>query len=125
MLNVVTLIGRLTADPELRKTTRGTSVVNFTLAVDRDRRENGEVVTDFVECTAWSFAAEFLAEHAKKGGRVAVNGRLQESRWVDKKDGQSRRGHFVMVDNLYPLSRSQPSAEEEVQPEIPDVPSEL
>lgn len=105
MLNQVSLIGRLTADPELRSTTKDTSVVNFTLAVDRDRRENGEVVTDFFKCTAWAHDAEFLADHTKKGNRVAVTGRLQTSHWTDA-NGVERREVIVNVDNVYGVSRS-------------------
>lgn len=105
MLNQVSIIGRLTADPELRRTHGGTSVVNFTLAVDRDRRENGEIATDFFNMTAWSQNAEFLAQNCKKGNRVAVAGRLQTSHWTDA-SGNDRREVLINVDHLYPVSRS-------------------
>ena len=124
MLNNVSLIGRLTADPELRQTSRGTAVVNFTLAVDRDRRENGEVVTDFVTCTAWAHNAQFLADYCKKGYRIGVSGRIQESRWEDK-DGNSRRDMNVVVDGLYSLTRAQGAPRSEEAADSPERPEDI
>jgi single-strand DNA-binding protein len=78
MINQVTLVGRLTRDPELKLTTEGTPVVNVTLAVNRHyRNHNGEVDADFVQCTLWRKTAENTAQYCRKGSVVGITGRIQ------------------------------------------------
>ena len=102
MLNHITIMGRLTRDPELRRTGTGIAVTSFTLAVDRDfgKNENGEKETDFIDCVAWRNTAEFVSKYATKGRMVVVSGRLQIRSWTDK-DGNKRRTAEVVADNVY------------------------
>ena len=88
MINRVILTGRLTKDPELRKTQTGKSVANFTVAVDRMRRKDQEVAdTDFISCQAWNKTAEYIGNYAKKGTLIGVDGRIQ-TRNYDNASGQ-------------------------------------
>ena len=102
MLNHITIMGRLTRDPELRRTGSGIAVASFTVAVDRDfgKNENGEKETDFIDCVAWRNTAEFVSKYATKGRMVVVSGRLQIRSWTDK-DGNKRRTAEVVADNVY------------------------
>src|SRR5690625_753919 len=78
MINRVTLVGRLTRDPELRYTQSGVAVVNFTLAVNRNfKNKDGEYEADFINCQAWRRTAEVAAEYLKKGSLTGVDGRIQ------------------------------------------------
>ena len=85
MLNHIVLMGRLTRDPELRRTQSGTPVASFTLAVDRDfgRSESGERQTDFIDIVAWRSTAEFVSKYFSKGRMAVVSGRLQIRDWTD------------------------------------------
>ena len=102
MLNHITLMGRLTRDPELRRTGSGVAVTSFTLAVDRDfaDKQSGEKETDFIECVAWKNTAEFVSKYFTKGRMAVVSGRLQIRRWNDK-DGNKRSTAEVVADNVY------------------------
>lgn len=102
MLNHIVIMGRLTKDPELRRTGNGTAVTSFTLAVDRDfaNKETGERETDFIECVAWRGTGEFVSKHFSKGRMAVVSGRLQIRGWTDK-DGNKRRTAEVLADNVY------------------------
>ena len=102
MLNHITIMGRLTRDPELRRTGSGVAVASFTLAVDRDfsGKESGEKETDFIDCVAWRGTGEFVAKHFTKGRMAVVSGRLQIRSWTDK-DGNKRRSAEVVADNVY------------------------
>jgi single-strand DNA-binding protein len=91
-------MGRLTKDPELRRTGTGTAVASFTLAVDRDFSKEKE--TDFIECVAWKNTAEFVSNHFSKGKMAIVAGRLQIRSWTDK-EGNKRRTAEVVADNVY------------------------
>jgi single-strand DNA-binding protein len=102
MLNIVALQGRITKDPELRKTAGGVSVTSFTLAVERDFKENGERKTDFIDIVAWRQTAEFVCAYLGKGRMAAVSGRLQFRDWTDR-DGNSRRIAEVQADSVYPM----------------------
>lgn len=94
MLNKIILMGRLTRDPELRRTGNGTEVVTFSLAVDRDyKSQSGERETDFIDVVAWRSTAEFVSKYFTKG-------RIQVRDWTDK-DGGRRRSTEVVVDNVY------------------------
>lgn len=101
MLNKIVLMGRLTRDPELRKTGNGTAVTSFTLAVDRDYKpQDGERETDFIDVVAWRSTAEFVFKYFSKGRMAVVEGRLQVRDWKDK-DGAKRRSTEVIADNVY------------------------
>ena len=91
MLNHIVLMGRLTRDPELRRTGSGVAVASFTLAVDRDYAAQGaEKETDFVDIVAWRSTAEFVSKYFSKGRMAVVSGRLQIRNWQDK-EGNKRR----------------------------------
>ena len=102
MLNHITIMGRLTRDPELRRTGSGIAVASFTVAVDRDfaSRESGERETDFIDCVAWRQTGEFVSKYFTKGSMAVVSGRLQIRGWTDK-DGNKRRTAEVVADNVY------------------------
>ena len=102
MLNHITIMGRLTRDPELRRTGSGVAVASFTVAVDRDfsGRDGGERETDFIDCVAWRNSGEFVSKYFTKGSMIVVSGRLQIRGWTDK-DGNKRRSAEVVADNVY------------------------
>lgn len=102
MLNHITIMGRLTRDPELRYTQSQTPVASFSLAVDRDfgSRDGGEKQTDFIDCVAWRQTAEFVSKYFQKGSMAVVSGRLQIRDWTDREGGK-RRSAEVVVDNIY------------------------
>ena len=102
MLNHIVIMGRLTRDPELRRTGSGIAVASFTVAVDRDfgGRDGGERETDFIDCVAWRQTGEFVSKYFTKGSMIVVSGRLQIRNWNDK-DGNKRRSAEVVADNCY------------------------
>ncbi len=102
MLNHIVIMGRLTRDPELRRTGSGVAVASFTVAVDRDfgGRDGGEKETDFIDCVAWRQTGEFVSKYFTKGRMIVVSGRLQIRSWTDK-DGNKRRTAEVVADNVY------------------------
>lgn len=123
MLNRVTMMGRLTRDPELRHTNSGTAVASFTLAVERDYRDKstGQKATDFVDVVAWRGAAEFASQYLHKGSMAVIDGRLQIREWQDR-DGNKRRNAEVVAESIYfgaTIKR------EDTQPEAPSDPVEL
>ena len=101
MLNHIVLMGRLTRDPELRRTSSGIAVASFSLAVDRDYAAQGaERETDFIDIVAWRNTAEFVSKYFTKGRMAVVSGRLQIRNWNDK-EGNKRRSAEVVADNVY------------------------
>ena len=102
MLNHITIMGRLTRDPELRRTGSGVAVASFTVAVDRDiaNKETGEKETDFIDVVAWRQTGEFVSKYFTKGRMAIVSGRLQIRSWTDK-DGNKRRTAEIVADNVY------------------------
>ena len=101
MLNRIVLMGRLTRDPELRRTQSGTAVVSFSVACDRDYAAQGaERETDFIDIVAWRGTAEFVEKYFSKGRMIVVGGRLQIRNWQDK-EGNKRRSAEVVADNVY------------------------
>ena len=102
MLNHITIMGRLTRDPELRRTGSGIAVASFSLAVDRDfaPKDGGERECDFIDCVAWRQTGEFVSKYFTKGRMAVVSGRLQIRSWTDK-DGNKRRTAEVVADNVY------------------------
>ena len=100
MLNVCTLMGRLTADPEFRTTQSGVTVASFTLAVERDFSTDGKKETDFVSCVAWRQTGEFVSKYFTRGQMAIVTGRLQSRKWQDR-DGNNRTNWEVNADRVY------------------------
>ena len=96
MLNEIVAMGRLTKDPELRSTTTGKSVANFTLAVDRDKQD----AADFFDCTVWGATAEFVQRNFHKGKMAVVKGSMQSRKWEDR-DGAKRISWEINVQNIY------------------------
>lgn len=93
-------IGRLVRDIELKETKNGVPVASFTIASQRNRKDaNGDYQADFIDCVAWRGMAEFLANYAKKGARVQVDGRLETRTW-EKDDGTKVKVTEVQLDNL-------------------------
>ena len=101
MLNTITIMGRLTKNPELRRTGSGIAVTSFTVAVDRDYNSQGqEKETDFIDCVAWRQTGEFVAKYFTKGRMIVVDGRLQIRSWKDQ-NGNNRRTAEVVADHCY------------------------
>ena len=102
MLNQITIMGRLTRDPELRRTGSGIAVASFTVAVDRDfgKNENGEKETDFIDCVAWRQTGEFVSKYFTKGRMAVVSGRLQVRKWKNDQ-GENRYSTEVVAENVY------------------------
>ena len=101
MLNNAVLMGRLTADPELRHIPNGRAVTSFTLAVNRSYVKSGtERQTDFIDIVAWGSTAEFVSRYFHKGQLVAVQGRIQVRAYVDK-NGNNRRAFEIVADNVH------------------------
>ena len=101
MLNKIFIMGRLTRDPELRRTQSGTPVTSFSLAVDRDfKSQSGEKETDFIDVVAWRQTAEFVARYFTKGRMAVVEGCLQIRDWQDN-NGNKRRSAEVIADSIY------------------------
>lgn len=102
MLNHIVIMGRLTRDPELRRTGSGIAVTSFTVAVDRDYKSGGsnEKEVDFIDCVAWRQTGEFVAKYFTKGRMIVASGALQIRGWTDK-DGNKRRTAEVNVSNAY------------------------
>ncbi len=99
MLNCAIIMGRLTADPELRKTPSDVSVTSFTVAVDRKYNSGEEKVADFINVTAWRGSADFVCKYFKKGQMIAVQGEIQ-TRSYDDKDGIKRWATEIVADNV-------------------------
>ena len=101
MLNHIVLMGRLTRDPELRRTQSGIPVASFRIAVDRDfQSQGGERQADFIDIVAWRNTAEFVTKYFSKGRMAVVSGRLQMRDWNDK-EGNRRTSAEVVADNIY------------------------
>lgn len=111
-MNVITLMGRLTSDAELKTTNNGVSVTTFNLAVDRSYTPKGQdKQTDFIPCVAWRGTAEFISKYFRKGQRIAVKGELQQ-RTYTANDGSKRNVFEVIVDGAFFCeSKAEPSTE--------------
>lgn len=113
MLNTITVMGRLTRDPELRTTQSGTPVASFTVACERDfAGQDQEKATDFIDCVAWRSTGEFVSKYFHKGNMIIVDGRLQSRKWTDK-EGNKRVSWEINADHCYfgESKRSDDSAE--------------
>lgn len=128
MLNHIILQGRFVRDPELRHTQSGTPVCPFSLAVERDtKQQDGTRKTDFVECVAWRGTAEFASKYFKKGSMCIVEGRLELRDWTDN-DGNKRRNAEVRVSGMHfcESKKSDPNSPPEYEgtanfAELPDI----
>ena len=101
-MNVVCLVGRLTADPELRQTPNGTNVCSFSVAVNRAfANANGERQADFINCVAWRQTADFIARYFRKGQNIGLNGTIQTRTYQDKDTGKNRTAFEVVINNAY------------------------
>ena len=119
MLNRIILMGRLTRDPELRRTQSGTAVTSFTLAVDRDfKSADGTKDTDFIDVVAWKGTAEMAAKYLSKGRMAVVKGRLQLRDWTDK-EGNKRRSAEVMAESVFFADSRAASGGAAAQPSTP------
>ena len=119
MLNKICICGRFTKDPELRSTTTGTSVVSFSVAVDRDFKEqDGTRKADFINCVAWRNTAEFICNYFRRGSMAIIEGSLQTRPYEDA-DGKKRTATEVIVNNIYFGESKKQDAE------APNVPDEL
>lgn len=117
MLNTAILMGRLTADPELRTTGNGISVTSFTIAVDRNYVRSGEQrQTDFINCIAWRNQAEFITRYFRKGSMIAVQGSIQVRRYEDR-TGAKRTATEVVVDSVSFCGSKAESGTTNAQPE--------
>lgn len=124
MLNHITIMGRLTRDPELKTTNSGIQVVSFSIASDRDyKADNGERETDFIDIVAWRSTAEFVSRYFTKGRMAVVSGRLQTRSWTDK-DGNKRKAVEIVADNVY-FGDSKRSDSETTAPSVPSAPSDF
>lgn len=111
MLNSVCLMGRLTADPELKSTQSGVSVCSFRIAVDRTYTPKGqEKQTDFINIVTWRSTAEFVSRYFRKGQLVAVQGSIQTSQYTDR-DGNKRTAFDVVADNVFFAEKKAESGE--------------
>ncbi len=99
-MNKVFLMGRLTADPEMRQTPGGVTVTSFTVACDRRFSKDGQRQTDFIRCTAWRQQAEFICKYFKKGSMICVIGNIQTRSW-DGQDGKKQYSTDIVVDEVY------------------------
>lgn len=120
-MNVAILMGRLTADPELRHTSNNIPVTSFTLAVDRRYKTGDERQADFINIVAWRQTAEFVSKYFRKGQQVAVEGSIQSRKYQDK-DGNNRTAVEVVANNVYFAERKDSSAPRPAS-EAPEAPA--
>lgn len=104
MLNRVVLIGRLVRDPELRTTSAGKNVVEFSIAVNRRMKASDGTDADFFRVKAWGQTAEYVNSYLTKGRLVAVDGRLETRKWTDQ-NGTNRESVEIVADNVNGLDR--------------------
>ncbi len=125
MINNITIMGRLTATPELKTTLSGVSVTSFAVAVDRKYTPSGqERQTDFIDCVAWRNTAEFISKYFKKGEMIAIEGELQ-TRMYEDKHGNKRKAVEVVVSNVSFCGSKQQSAEEKPSEAPNEYPAEF
>ena len=120
-LNKVVLAGRMTADPELKQTTSGVSVLSFTIAVNRGyvskNSEQGERQADFINVVAWRQTADFISKYFRKGSAICVTGSIQTRNWQDQQ-GQKRYATEVIADEaMFVESRANENSGASYQPD--------
>lgn len=99
-MNKVTLMGRLTRDPEMRQTPNGVPVARFSIAVNRRFAKDGQQQADFINCVAWRQSAEFLCKYFRKGSMIAICGSIQSRTW-DGADGKKQYSTEVLAEEIY------------------------
>ena len=119
MLNTVVIMGRLTADPELKHTPNGVAVTSVTLAVQRGYKQNGEYETDWVDVVAWRQTAEFICKYFAKGQMIAVTGYLQTRNWEDKQ-GNKRKAVEVVAREVSFCGSKESQKQERQEAALPD-----
>lgn len=127
MLNQSTVMGRLTRDPELRRTQAGIPVVSFSLAVERDipNRETGERSVDFIDVVAWRQTAEFVSKYFTKGRMAVASGRLQMRQWTDDQ-GNKRTKLEIKANNVYfGDSKREGASDDATDPAAPAAPADF
>ena len=116
-MNIITLMGRLTATPELKTTNSGLNYCRFNIAVDRPTSKDKEKQTDFINCVAWRQTAEFICKYFSKGNRIALNGNIQTGSY--EKDGQKVYTTDVIADKVYFCESKQSPQAQQAQQEPP------
>jgi len=123
MLNTITLMGRLTDDPEVKKTNNDVSYCNFTIAVERDYSQGKEKQADFINIVVWRGTADFVGKYFAKGQMIAVQGSLQSRKWQDK-NGDNRISWDVQANSVWFCGgKNNKTKEDKIMNDIPDVPS--
>lgn len=119
MLNSISIMGRLASDPQLRRTGSGKAVTSFSVACERDfkNQQTGEKEVDFIECVAWGGTAETIEKYFSKGRMISLTGRLQIRDWTDK-NGQKRRTAEILVGNVYFCGDNKNGAQSHSEPDM-------
>ena len=116
-MNVVCLVGRLTADPELRQTPNGTNVCSFSVAVNRPiANADGTRTADFINCVAWRGTAEFITRYFRKGQNIGLHGAIQTRQYQDKDTGKNRTAFEVVINNAYFVESKNGNSQQQTQP---------
>ena len=124
MLNTIAIMGRLAADPILRRTQTGVAVASFTLACERDYApQGGEKETDFIDVVCWRSTAEFVEKYFTKGRMAVVTGRLQIRGWTDK-EGNKRRSAEILADHVYFGDSKRDGDVQESKSDFTEIPSD-
>lgn len=118
MLNHLSIMGRLTRAPELRRTQAGTAVTSFTIACERDYEQNGERQTDFFDCVAWRGTGEFIKRNFLKGQMIAITGRLQVTSWTND-NGDKRYKAEILVSSAYFAGNKKSTADDNTYADVP------
>lgn len=119
MFNLVVLTGRLTADPELKTTQSGVSVVSFCVAVQRQYKSGEDPITDFINVVAWRHTAEFVTKYFHKGNMIGIEGSIQTRKYTDK-DGNNRTAFEVLANNVQFVEGKRNSTDVNVATDSPD-----
>ena len=121
MLNCAQIMGRLTADPELKLTENQVSVCSFTVAVEEDYVKSGEQrKCNFIDCVAWKNKADFVAKYFHKGSMIAVDGEIKTRNWEDK-NGNKRKTTEIQADNVHFCGDKEKKSADVVKDEIPEI----
>lgn len=116
MINRVILVGRLTKNPEIRKTPNGASICKFTLAVSRKVKAQGQPDADFISCVAWNKTADLMYQYLKKGSLIGIDGRLQTGKFTNN-NGETIYTCDVMVESLQFLDKKEETQNNDVNQE--------
>ena len=116
MINRVILVGRLTKNPEIRKTPNGASICKFTLAVSRKVKAQGQPNADFISCVAWNKTADLMYQYLKKGSLIGIDGRLQTGKFTNN-NGETIYTCDVMVESLQFLDKKEEAQNNDVNQE--------